>query len=87
LAFGVPPRLSAGAQAEIAFAAVRRGRDDCVPGAAEALAELDARGGQSPIARAILRRLAEEVDGRMQKRWNLEDTARAHRPLAPPELN
>lgn len=70
-----------------AFAALREACARGVPDAPAALAELRSVGAQSAVARAIVRRLAEEL-----VRWErfdarLHERARPRLPLAPPELN
>jgi hypothetical protein len=64
-------------------AACRRGVRD----GPAALAELQAVGAQSAVARAIVRRLAEELVRRTRFERRLEERARPLLARAPPELN
>jgi hypothetical protein len=73
--------------AEPALAAVRRAYELGVRDAEEALAELERRGARSAVARAIVRRLAEELSRRARTEVRLEALARDRLRLAPPELN
>jgi hypothetical protein len=61
------PNLWQDGLAEPALAAVRRASDRGVPDAAAALADLERNGGESSIARAIERRLAEELSRRTRE--------------------
>lgn len=61
------PELWADGLGEQVLAAVGRLCAAGVPHAREALAELEARGGRSVVARAIVRRLAVELNARMQR--------------------
>ena len=70
-----------------AFAAVRRARKDGVPDADEALADLLERGPRSSTARAIVRRLAEDLNRRTRTELHVERAARPRLHLAPPEWN
>lgn len=81
------PDLWADGLAEPALAAVRRACEVGVPGAEAALADLERRGGRSSVARAIVRRLAEELSRRSRTEMRLETLARDRLRLAPPELN
>lgn len=64
-----------------ALAAVRAARDAGVPDAEEALAELEARGGRSVIARAIVLRLAVELAQRAARDpWLNPELSRARPP-------
>jgi hypothetical protein len=72
---------------ERALAAVRRARDLGVVDADAALADLEQQGGRSGVARAIVRRLAEELNRRTRTEMQLEALARDRLRLAPPELN
>ena len=72
---------------EPALAAVRRARKDGVPDADEALADLLARGPRSSTARAIVRRLAEDLNRRTRTELQVERAARPRLRLAPPEWN
>jgi hypothetical protein len=58
-----------------------------VPDAEAALAELEARGGRSGVARAIVRRLALELLQRAEMEGRLAERARDRLSLAPPEWN
>ena len=73
--------------AEPALAAVRRACDFGAPDAEAALADLERNGGRSSVARAIVRRLAEELSHRVRTKIRLETLARDRLRLAPPELN
>ncbi len=73
--------------AEPALTAVRRARELGVPDAEAALADLERRGGRSPVARAIVRRLADELRQRTRAAMSLERLARDRLRSAPPELN
>jgi hypothetical protein len=73
--------------AEPVFAAVLDARDSGVADADSALVDLERRGGASPIARAIVRRLAEKLSWRIRAELHVEALARPRLPLAPPELN
>jgi hypothetical protein len=70
-----------------ALAAVRRARDAGTPYAGRALADLEAGGARSRTARAIVRRLAEDLRRRARAERSLSALARDRLPLAPPELN
>jgi hypothetical protein len=72
--------------AEPAIAAVRRACELDVPDAEAALADLERHGGRSRVARAIVRRLAEELSRRTHTAMRLETLARDRLGLAPPEL-
>ena len=72
---------------EIAIAAVRCARDLGVADADAALADLDERGGRSVVARAIVRRLAEELSRRARTTTRVQTMARDRSLLAPPEWN
>jgi hypothetical protein len=72
---------------ELALAAVRRACESGVPDAPAALADLERNGGRSPVARSIVRRLAEELSRRARANMHLEALARERLRLAPPELN
>jgi len=58
-----------------------------VPGAAVALADLERNAGRSPVARAIVLRLAAELSARGRAEMRLEAAARERLGLAPPEWN
>jgi hypothetical protein len=73
--------------AEPALAAVRRARDAGIPGAGACLADLEARGGRSVVARAIVLRLAADLMRRTRTELRLEAAARPRLALAPPEWN
>ena len=81
------PDLWADGLAEQALAAVRQACDRGVPDAEAALADLELDGGRSSIARAIVRRLAEELSRRTRLEMRIEALARPRLGLAPPELN
>ena len=70
-----------------ALAAVRAACGRGVRDGPEALAELEAHGARSAVARAIVLRLAEQLATRSSTELRLEDIARPRLPLAPPELN
>jgi hypothetical protein len=72
---------------EKALAAVREARDRGVPDAAEALEDLERRGGRSIVARSIVRRLAEELSRQTERGLQLLDLARPRLEESPPELN
>jgi hypothetical protein len=72
---------------EVAIQAVRRARDRAVTAADAALADLEERGGRSVVARAIVRKLAEELSRRVHTTTFVETKARERLLLAPPELN
>jgi hypothetical protein len=71
----------------VAIAAVRRARDRGVLDADVALADLEERGGRSVVARAIVRKLAEELSRRARTTARVETIARDRSLLAPPEWN
>jgi hypothetical protein len=73
--------------ADPALTAAERACARGLPGAQEALADLEVNGGRSPVARAIVRRLAAELLRRMQRETRLEALARDRLGRAPPELN
>jgi hypothetical protein len=81
------PNLWHDGLAEPALAALRRACELGLPDADAALADLERRGGRSPVARAIVRRLAEELSSRARTQTRLETLARDRLRLAPPELN
>jgi hypothetical protein len=58
-----------------------------VPDAERALADLEAKGARSAVARAFVLRLAEDLAQRTRIETRLEAAARARLELAPPELN
>jgi hypothetical protein len=64
----VTPDLWADGLSEQALAAVRRACERGVPDAPAALADLERKGGRSSVARAIVRRLAEELSRRAHER-------------------
>jgi hypothetical protein len=70
-----------------ALIAARVARDRGVPNAADALADLERRGGRSIVARSIVRRLAGELSEQTQRQFQLLDIARDRLSEAPPELN
>ena len=73
--------------AEVAFAAVRQARDRGVADAGAALADLEACGGRSGVARAIVRRLAEQLSRQARELERVHRLTRARLSLAPPEWN
>ena len=73
--------------AEPALAAVRRARDLGVPDAAEALADLERKGGRSAVARALVRKLGADLSRRARIELSVEAIARDRLLRAPPELN
>jgi hypothetical protein len=73
--------------AEPALAAVRDACEAGVPDAAAALDDLERNGGRSSVARAIVRRLAEDLSRRTRTEMRLETLARDRLRLPPPELN
>jgi hypothetical protein len=81
------PDLWADGLAEPALAAVRRACELGVPDAEPALADLERNRGRSSVARAIVRRLAEELSRRAPTEMRLETLPRDRLRLAPPELN
>jgi hypothetical protein len=70
-----------------ALTAVRGAHERGVPGAGEALADLERHGGRSIVARSIVRRLAAELSEQTRRELRLLDIARDHLGEAPPELN
>lgn len=72
---------------EPALASVRRACARGEPHAAEALADLEERGGRSPVAWAIVLKLAAELSRRVHTEIAVAQVARERLPLAPPELN
>jgi hypothetical protein len=81
------PDLWADGLAEPAIAAARRACERGVVDADAALADLQRHGGRSPVARAIVRRLAEELSRRARTAARVEALARDRLGPAPPELN
>jgi hypothetical protein len=81
------PDLWADGLAETALGAARRACEGRVPDADAALADLERHGGRSVVARALVRRLAEELSRRTRTEMQLEARARDRLRLAPPELN
>jgi hypothetical protein len=73
--------------AEPALAAVRKAYAARVPGAEACLADLEARGGRSVVARAIVLRLAADLAERTRIALAAEAAARPQLELAPPEWN
>jgi hypothetical protein len=73
--------------AEQALVAAIRARDAGAVHGEKAVACLEQHAGQSSVARAMVRRLAEELTRRPQTEIALESRARGRLPLAPPELN
>jgi hypothetical protein len=70
-----------------ALAALRGACELGVPDAEAALGDLERRGGRSPVARSIVRRLAGELSRRTRTEMRLETLARHRLRSAPPELN
>ena len=83
----VTPDLWAEGLAEVALAAVRRAAEHGVPDADAALVDLERNAAHSSVARAIVRRLAEELSHRTRTEMRLEAQARDRIGQAPPELN
>jgi len=81
------PQLWADGLAEPALAAVRRAGDSGVPDAQAALVDLERDGSGSPVARAIVRRLAEELSRRAHTDVRLAALARERLPPTRPGLN
>ena len=81
------PDLWGDGLSEIALAAVREARDRGVAGADLALAELEAGGGRSAVARAIVRKLASELSRQVHATTRVHAAARDRLELAPPEWN
>jgi hypothetical protein len=73
--------------AEPALAAVRVAFELGIRDAEAALADLERNGGRSSVARAIVRRLAEDLSRRTRAQMRLESLARDRLRLAPPDLN
>ena len=85
--YAMTPDLWADGLDVTAVAAVREACARGVPDAPEALAELGSAGSRSAVARAIVRRLAEDLVRRTSLELRLEERSRPRLPLAPPELN
>ena len=85
--YAMTPDLWADGLDVSALAAVRAACDRGVPDADSAFAELQWAGPRSAVARAIVRRLAEELVRRTRLETRLEARARPRLSLAPPELN
>lgn len=73
--------------AESALAAVRKACRDGLRRADVCLADLEARGGRSVVARAIVLRLGAELAERERTAWALHEAARERLELAPPDWN
>lgn len=73
--------------AEPALAAVRRACERGVLHAPAALADLEQNGARSPVARAIVRRLAEDLLRRMRRELYVLAAARERLPRVVPEAN
>jgi len=73
--------------AEPALAALRRACERGVPDAPAALADLERNGARSPVARAIVRRLAEDLLRRMRRELYVLALARERLSRASPESN
>jgi hypothetical protein len=67
--------------------AVKRAVARNVEGADAALADIERNGGRSAIARAVVRRLAEELSRRTRTNVAIRASGRDRLSLAPPELN
>jgi len=80
------PDLWADGLRPYALAAVRRARARGTPHADDALVELEAKGGRSRVARAIVRELAQKLSERVSKE-TLVDLVPARVRLTAPELN
>jgi hypothetical protein len=85
--FAMTPDLWADGLDVTTLAAVRQACARGVPDAPEALADLRSAGPRSAVARAIVRRLAEELVRRTRLELRLEERARAQLLLTSPELN
>lgn len=72
---------------EHAFAVVREARDLGLRDAALALADLEQGGGRTPIARAIVLRLARQLRHRARVETQIREAARDRLATAFPELN
>jgi hypothetical protein len=72
---------------QLALAAVRRARERGDPDAAEALADLELSGPRSTVARAIVRRLAEDLVRWEERQRTIQSRARPRLPPERPELN
>lgn len=83
----ITPDLWADGLSEQALPAVRSACERGVPDAHAALEDLEGGGGRSVTARAIVRRLAEELQQRTRRAMRIAEVARERLPLAPPELN
>ena len=81
------PRLWDEGLADVVADAVREAVELGVPDARAALAELEARGGRSRVARAIVRQLAIELIRRTRTELRLAELARDRRSLAAPQWN
>ena len=73
--------------AEPALRAVRKARLAGVRHGGECLADLELRGGSSVVARAIVLRLAADLNELTRTQLRLEAAARPRLALAPPEWN
>lgn len=73
--------------ADDALAAVRAACAEGVPLAEECLADLEARGGLSVVARAIVLHLASDLAAREREEHSLVRAARPRLALTPPEWN
>jgi hypothetical protein len=73
--------------AEVALSAVRDAAEQNVPDAEAALVELEARGGRSGVARAIVRRLALELARREKVEIRAIELTRYRLAQARPEWN
>jgi hypothetical protein len=72
---------------EYALPLVAAARAEGVRDAEAAFADLDARGAQSAVARALVLRLADDLSRRTRTEMQLEAAARERLALAPPGLN
>jgi len=73
--------------AEPALTAARSAVRAGVPGAEVALADLEANGGRSAVARALVRRLAVELSRQVQAEIRFDERMRQGGPARRPELN
>jgi hypothetical protein len=81
------PDIWADGLSEVAIAAARRARDTGGQDADVALADLEERGGRSVVARAIVKKLAEELSRRVNTTARVENAARGRSLLAAAEWN
>ncbi len=81
------PQLWHDGLSEIALEIAKAGVDRGVAGADAALADLETRGGHGPVARAIVRRLAEELSRLARTSSYVEERARTEERLAAADWN